>query len=151
MKKKYRIRRQCYRTWTTKYLTRVLSCYLGASTAVYLVEKAKQLDPNIIEVIKQQADFSFAQFNQYPINSSVNTQHEKQNNLAQLREHSPGSIVAQTVRLGRFVMDMMKRLGSNRRLTLKYARQKQEELFCPQNEFFVFLIPLINEQHHEWQ
>ena len=128
-----------------------LFCYLGASTTVYLAGKAKQLEPNIIELIKQHADFAFAQFNQYPVNSSANTQREKQHNLAQLREHSPGSIVAQTVRLGQFVMDMMERLSSNRRLTLKYSRQKQEELFCPQNEFFAFLIPLINEQHHKWQ
>lgn len=128
-----------------------LCCYLGAITSVYVADKAKQLEPNILELMKQHADFAFTQFNQYPVNSSVNTQSEKQNNLAQLREHGPGSIVAQTVRLGRFIMDMMERLGSNRRLTLKYSHQKQEELFCPQNEFFVFLMPLINEQHHEWQ
>ena len=128
-----------------------LCCYLGASTTVCLAEKAKPLEPNIIGLIKQHADCAFAQFNRYPINSSVSTQREKQNNLAKLREQCPGSIIAQTVRLGRFVMDIMERLGSNRRLTLKYSDQKQEEFFCPQNEFFAFLIPLINEQHHEWQ
>lgn len=128
-----------------------LCCYLGAITTVYMADKAKELESDIIELIKQHAEFAFSQFNQYPVNSSVDTQREKQNNLAQLRVDSPGSIVPQTVRLGRFVMDIMERLGSNRRQTLKYSQQKQEELFCPQNEFFSFLIPLINEQHHEWQ
>lgn len=128
-----------------------LCCYLGATTAVYLANQATPLEPAVIELMKQHADFSFSQFNQYPVNSSVKTQREKQNNVSQLRDNSPGSIVAQTVRLGRVIMDMMERLDSNRDITLTYSRKKQEALFCPQDEFFTFLIPLVNEQHYEWQ
>ena len=120
-----------------------LCCYLGMVTTVYMVDTTKQLEPKIIDIMNEHADFAFSQFNQHPVNSSVSTQREKQNNLAQLRENSPGSIVAQTVRLGRVIMDMIERLGSNRSTTLKRSQQKQEELLCPQNEFFAFLIPII--------
>ena len=128
-----------------------LCCYLGSVTTIFDADKAEQQEPEVVELVKQHADFAFSQFNQYPVNSSVGTQQEKKANLSRLRENSPGSIVVQTMRLGRVIMEMMERLKSNRGVSIKYAKQKQEELFCPQNEFFALLIPLVNEQHHEWQ
>ncbi len=128
-----------------------LSSYLGSVIAVYKANKAKDLEPAVLNLLKQHAELSFSKFNQYPVNSSVDTQPEKQANLSQLREDSPGSIVPQTVRLGRIVMDMMERLGENRNESLNFVQQKQDDLLCPQTEFFAFLIPLANEQHQDWQ
>jgi len=132
-------------------ITTHLCCYLGTVTTVYTANKAKQLEPAIIDLLEQHADFAFSKFNQYPINSSVATHHEKQTNLSQLREDSPGSIVAQTIRLGRIIIDMMERLGDNPKRPLRNSEQKQEELLCPEKEFFAFLIPLVNQHHHKWQ
>jgi len=67
--------------------------------------------------------------------------------LDRLKEDTPGSIVVQTLRLGRIIMDMMENLSNNR----SNLSKKQEDLICPQNEFFAFLIPLVNEQHEKWQ
>ena len=131
-----------------------LCCYLGSVTSVYKAEKGKHLASAIINLLKHHANFAFSKFNEYPVNSSVSTQHEKQANLGQLREDGPGSIVAQTIRLGRIIIDMMERLSTHQNVSLSVSRQKQKEqkeLFCPQNEFFAFLIPLVNEQHQEWQ
>ena len=128
-----------------------LCFYLGVMTTIFKGDEAKNLEPAIIRLLKQHADLAYLKFNKYPVNLSAGFQHEKRANLSKLREDSPGSIVVQTVRLGRIIMDMVDHLQDNRDTKVGLLRQKQEELFCPQDEFFIFIIPLVNEQHKKWQ
>jgi len=127
-----------------------LCCYLGVITVILKDEQAKNLEPSILSLLKQHAHLAYEKFNQYPVNSSVKTHQEKKVNLEKLREESPGSIVVQTVRLGRTIMDTVERLYDNRHITLR-ARQKQEELFWSPDEFFEFLLPLAYEQRKQWE
>lgn len=102
-------------------------------------------------ILPRHADFAFLQFTRYPVNASVETQQQKQENLARLRKNSPGSIVPQTLRLGRVIIDMLEHLRVSNTTPLSHSPKKQTELLCPQNDFFDFLLPLVNNQHHEWQ
>ncbi len=121
-----------------------LCCYLGATATIYNQDKSGDLEPEINKLLRQHAELSLSKFSHYLFNSNVNTQSLL---LNRLKEDTPGSIVAQTLRLGRIIMDMMENLSNSRSSLFK----KQKDLFCPQNEFFAFLIPLVNEQHKKWQ
>ena len=120
-----------------------LCCYLGATTTIFHQDQLRDLEPDINNLLQQHAELSISKFNHYLSNSNANN---KSLLLDQLRENTPGSIVAQTLRLGRIIMDMMKNLSNSRSNLTK----KQKDFICPQNEFFAFLIPLVNEQHEKW-
>ncbi len=119
------------------------SAYLGLFSTMCNVDEAKRLEKPINQLITQHANLAYSKFNQYPVNSTVSTQHEKQENLIQLRQDSPGSIVPQTMRLGRIVMTLMESLQTPR-------VSKQKELFCPHDDFFGFTVPLASDQRKQW-
>lgn len=121
-----------------------LCCYLGATITIYNQDKSRDLEPEINNLLRQHAELSLSKFNHYLLNSNANTQSLL---LNRLKEDTPGSIVVQTLRLGRIIMDMMENLSNSRSSLLK----KQKDLICPQNEFFSFLIPLVNEHHETWR
>lgn len=121
-----------------------LCCYLGATITIYNQNKSRDLEPEINSLLQQHAELSLSKFNHYLANSNAHTQSLL---LDRLKKDAPGSIVVQTVRLGRIIMRMMENLSSNR----SNLSKKQKDLICPQNEFFTFLIPLINKQHEKWQ
>lgn len=121
-----------------------LCCYLGATTTIYNQDKSRDLEPEINNLLRQHAQLALSKFNHYLSNSNTNNRSLL---LDQLKEDTPGSIVIQTLRLGRIIMDMMENLSNSRSSLLK----RQKDLICPQNEFFAFLIPLVNEQHGKWQ
>lgn len=121
-----------------------LCCYLGATITIYNQDKSIDLELEIHNLLRQHAELSLSKFNHYLLNSNANTQSLL---LNRLKEDAPGSIVVQTLRLGRIIMDMMENLSNSRSSLLK----KQKDLICPQNEFFAFLIPLVNEHHEKWQ
>lgn len=60
----------------------------------------------MIDLIKHQAHVAHQQFNQHSINSTIKNNEQKKKNVEILREYAPGSIVVQTMRLGRVMMDM---------------------------------------------
>ena len=121
-----------------------LCCYLGATTTIYNQDKSRDLEPEIDNLLRQHAELSLSKFHHYLSNSNS---HNQSLLLDRLKEDTPGSIVVQTLRLARTIMDMMENLSNSRGNLSK----KQEDLICPQNEFFAFLIPLVNEQHEKWQ
>lgn len=121
-----------------------LCCYLGATITIYNQDKSGDLEPEINNLLRRHAELSLSKFNHYLLNSNANIQSSL---LDRLKEDTPGSIVVQTLRLGRIIMDMMENLSNSQSNLLK----KQEDLICPQNEFFAFLIPLVNEHHETWQ
>ena len=121
-----------------------LCCYLGTTTTVFTYDKAEELEKEITNVLQQHAELSLSTFNHYLSDVNANNQSGQ---LEQLKHNAPGSIVSQTLRLGRIIMDMMKNLADNR----DNLAEKQEDFLCPQDAFVEFLIPLIDDQHEEWQ
>jgi len=65
--------------------------------------KAMALERSICTLLIKHANLAYSSFNKYPINDSVKRTQRKKDNLDLLREDSPGSIVAQTMRLGRII------------------------------------------------
>ena len=127
---------------TPEMIVAYLCCYLGATTTIYSHDR--NLEPQINNILQQHAELSLSKFNAYLCNSDANT---RSSILDKLRNDAPGSIVVQTARLGRIIMNIMKNLSIHRPNFL----EKQKEVICPQNEFFAFLIPLVDEQHKKWQ
>jgi len=129
-----------------------LCAYLGVLTATCRGTKdvLPMEDPIRVLIIKH-ANLAYASFNQHPVNSSVKGDAKKRENLSVLREAAPGSIVSQTMRLGRIIMDFMSALGDNRSEYLDFRHQKQQELFCPEDKFFEFLLPMTIEHRDEWR
>ena len=82
-----------------------LCCYLGATTTIYNQDKSIDLEPEIHNLLRRHAELSLSKFNHYLLNSNANIQSSL---LDRLKEDTPGSIVVQTLRLGRIIMDMMK-------------------------------------------
>ena len=121
-----------------------LCCYLGSSVTIYSQNRARYLEAEINNLLRKHAELSLSKFNRYLSNS---TSYNQSLLLDQLREDTPGSIIVQTLSLGRFVMAMMRSLSNNKNDTSK----EQKEFICPQNKFFALLIPLVNEQHEKWK
>lgn len=111
-----------------------LGAYLGFMTVAGLGEKrAKELENDIVALITREAKKSFQLFLKYPLDSQ-DTEAQKKN-LHVLREIAPCSIVAQTMRLGRVIHDLVHELYLGR----QYSTHKQVELFAPLTPFTILL------------
>src|SRR5690606_27261887 len=108
-----------------------LCSYLGAVTTVHTVKGSEKLEASIIELMKHQADAAYELLSQYPINSTVKSHDQKIENLEKLRKKAPGSIVVQTMRLGRNILDILEELSDHAQLHVRKKNDsKQTELFC---------------------
>ena len=121
-----------------------LCCYLGVTTAIFNHDNSKDLELDIHRILRQHAELALSKFNHYLSNLNDNN---KSLLLDQLMENTPGSIVAQTLRLCRIIKDMMGNLSNHR----SHFTKKQKDFICPTNKFFDFLMPLLDEQHKEWR
>ncbi len=100
------------------------------------LEKFASIDIDIL--LREQAKDAYELHCKYPINANL-PQEEKIQNLSKLREKSPGSLVVQTLRLGRLIDDSLHRLAFNRESHYEITIKKQDELFCPQYVFSFLL------------
>ena len=117
-----------------------LCAYLGFFVGVGLGKaQAETLEPFINNLITSQASKIYKCFLTYDILGS-------KKNLQAMRADSPGSIVVQTLRLGRVVWDTMEELGWNR-VTVK----KQTKWFCPQDSFLQLLVKKTDQDIHAWE
>lgn len=111
-----------------------LSAYLGFMSVAGLGQKhAKELENLLVTIISREAKEAYKLFLQFPVNSNqveLNIQ-----NLERIRTIAPGSIIAQTVRLGRIIHDATEELIYNR----GFQTSKQTELFAPAMPFMVLL------------
>ena len=124
-------------------MTSYLCAYLGFFTAVGLGKKqAGKLEPAIKNLIETQAGEVYRTFLKYKIQKTEGP-NEK---LQAMREDSPGSIVAQTMRLGRVVWDTMEELRFNQDIL-----KEQTEWFCPQDEFLEFLVNQTDRDIKAWK
>ena len=127
-----------------------ICAYLGAIITLHTVHDAEQLEPLVINLVTHQAHASFQHFNQYPINSTAKSHEQKIQNLDRLRQSTPGSILNQTMRLGRFMMDVLEELKNNQPIT-GFPKSKQTELFCNQESLIKIVLYLGAKQCAEWR
>ena len=129
-----------------------LCAYLGTAITVHTVQEAEKLEPSIIELVKDQANAAYQHFNQFPINSTVKNNEQKKQTAESLRQTAPGSIVAQTMRLGRVMMDILEELDSHRQDHFKRRNQpKQTELMCSQEMLIKIMLLISSKKCAEWR
>lgn len=129
-----------------------LCAYLGTAVTVHTVNQAKDLEPLMADLIKQQAHIAYQHFNQHPINSTAKSHEQKKKNLELLRETTPGSIIVQTMRLGRIVFDMLEELKDHRHDQFKNFRQpKQTELLCSHETLIKIMLLVSSKKCAEWR
>lgn len=129
---------------TPELLVAHLCAYLGTTVVVHTVHDAEKLVPFMITIIQHQAHESYNIFNQYAANGNL------KENLDELREITPGSILVQTIRLGRLVWDMLEELKNNRSVC-SYYQDQQKELFCPEDILVKITLYLSSKFCAEWR
>ena len=129
-----------------------LCAYLGTMVTVHTVHQAEKLEPLIINLIKHQALAAYQHFNQYPINNTISSNKQKKKNVEMLRESTPGSIIVQTMRLARVMMDMLKELKDHQEDHFKSLYPpKQTELFCSQETLIKIMLLVSSEKCAKWR
>jgi hypothetical protein len=111
-----------------EFLVAHFCAYLGYLSVYTLgLKRATALDKPLRALIRSQAEEAFALFEKYPVNSEEKQQNR--DNLEQCRRHAPGSIIVQTVRLGRYLFDMLGELEIERSFRSDDP-SKQTAMFC---------------------
>ena len=129
-----------------------LCAYLGTAVTVHTVHQAEKLELPIIDLIKHQAHAAYQHFNQYPIDKTTKNDRQKENHLEMLRTSAPGSIIVQTMRLGRVMMDMLKELDDHRQSHFKSLYPlKQTELFCSQEMLLKIMLLVSSKKCAKWR
>ena len=129
-----------------------LCAYLGTAVTVHTVHQAEKLEPFMIDLIKHQAHAAYQHFNQYPINSTIKSNEQKKKNVEILSETAPGSIIVQTMRLGRVMMDMLEELKDHRQSHFKsFHPPKQTDLFCSQETLIKIMLLVSSKKCAEWR
>lgn len=96
-----------------EFMIAYLSAYLGFMSVASLgLKHAKELENFLVTIISREAKVAYELFLQFPINSNKVELNIK--NLEKIRAIAPGSIIAQTVRLGRIIYDAIEELQYNR-------------------------------------
>ena len=123
-----------------------LSAYLGFISITELGEgKTKEITNQLINIITREAENSYKLFFQFPITSDIKNEKIRSANFEKIRDIAPGSIAAQTVRLGRVIFDLMEELYSAK----KESSEKQKELFAPPIPFIILLKTTCNDVINE--
>ena len=112
-----------------EFLVSHFCAYLGYLSVDALgLERATALETPLLALVRLQAQEAFALFETYPVKNDEKQQNR--DNLEQCRRHAPGSMIVQTLRLGRYLFDMMGELKMERSFR-SGDTSKQTEMFCP--------------------
>ncbi len=137
---------------THELLVAHLCAYLAAVLTIHTVRHAEKLESSVIKLIKHQANVAYEQFNQYPINSTAKSREQKKTNSEKLREKAPGSIVVQTIRLGRTIMDALEDLSDHQKKhSAGRGLPKQTELFCSHETLIKIMLLVGSEKCAQWR
>lgn len=128
-----------------------LCAYLGTVMAIHTIHDAEPLEPLVKILIQKQAIIAYQHFNQYPINSQAESHEIQKVHLEKLRQLTPGSILRQTMRLGRIMLDMLGELKDNRPIRNNYRKPEEPTLFCPQEILIKISLYLSGQQCAEWR
>lgn len=126
-----------------EFMVSYLCAYLGFFVVVGLgKQQAESLEPGIKKLLETEASEVYQTFRKYKIQKTEGANE----NLQAMREASPGSIIPQTMRLGRVIYDAMEELRFNRD-----TLEKQTELFCPQEDFLYLLVDKTGRDNRGWR
>jgi len=121
--------------------------YLGFLVSSPEIKAHTKLYPKVLEILEHEANYAYTKFSTYPV--YFENPH-KSDNLQKMRSTTYGSIVAQTLRLGRVIFDTLNELNDNHRYkNITSMGKKQTELFCPQDTFLKLLITTTTENINE--
>lgn len=120
-----------------------LCAYLGFFAMSGLKEiQTEKIEPDIKKLLETQSKEVYRHFLKYKIQKTEGPNE----NLQAMREDFPGSIVVQTMRLGRIIWDTMEEL-SFRNDTI----QRQTKLFCSQKALLPLLVAKTKQEIHDWK
>ena len=123
-----------------------LCAYLGFIISMnFNQQKSLKLIPDINELIESQAKKSYELFSKFLENHHDKSKDEKEKQFSQLRNNTPSSIVAQTLRLGRDIIDSIEILNYNSSFNDK------NKFFCPQDLFINLLKKHAKNLKKEWR
>jgi hypothetical protein len=121
--------------------------YLGYLSVYTMgLERATALEKSLIAIIRSQAQEAFALFDKYPVNSGET--HQKHDHLEHCRSQAPGSIIVQTLRLGRHLFDMIGELDIERSFQ-SGNQSKQTEMLCSIDRLMIIFKQQADELRKE--
>lgn len=113
-----------------------LCAYIGYVSVYSLgFEHAQKLEEDMVSIVRSQAQASFELFKAYPLNGDI--REKSIENIEICKQKSPGSIVPQTMRLGRAIYDMLDEINNAKHKKSGPSRQDEEDLFAP-------IVPLLS-------
>ena len=119
-----------------------MCAYLGfIISATVSTKQATPLYEKIATLLKEQTQSAYEIFSQYPIYGDLKPE-EKDKNMSILRNKAPGSLLAQTIRLGRIVWNVVQDLSFHESIYGEISLKKQTELFCDAHTLFPLLTSL---------
>lgn len=122
-----------------------LCAYLGTAMTVHTVHDAENLEPYVVELIRQQAVAAYQCFKQYPINSITSQREQRKLNLKQLYKITPGGILSQTMGLNRVIIDILEELNSGQSTT------NDQNVFCSQDALAKITLYLSGKRCAQWR
>ena len=127
-----------------KLIVAHLSAYLGFISITELGEgKTKEIINQLIKIMTREAKHSYKLFLKFPITPNIKNKKIRSENFEKLRNTAPGSIAAQTVKLGRVIFDLMEELYCAKKESNN--NEKQDEFFVPPIPFTILLKTLCND------
>ena len=127
-----------------------LCAYVASfSASSYGVKKSRRLLGYIIQLIGKQAEDTHVEFLICPLYESDGSKNTE--NLEEMRKNTPGSILNQTVRLGRIVNDIVDELKYNSGFGSDGRKVEDEDLFCPKDDFIELLETTNLKNIKEWE
>lgn len=133
-----------------EFMTAHLCAYLGAITTLLAFDDATILVPLIVELIKYHSNVAFRKFNQYPINYAVSRE-EGEKNLENLIKELPGSILAQTISLGRQIKDIVCLLAPAKPFKSEIFFSDRTRFFCPKEKLLGLILKLAPPACLKWR
>ena len=131
---------------TPEIMVAHLCAYLGFLAAKNLnTKKSLELIPHIQKLVESEAEKSYDIFSKFLFDHKNKTKEEKEKQFSELRNNTPSSIVAQTLRLGRDIFDSLESLRYNS------SFYNKDNFFCPQNLFFELLNKHQKVLKKEWR
>ena len=123
--------------------------YVGIARTIYYPHAMGKELECLVNVIAQHSDAAWKLFSQHPVNFEELSTEERHQNADKLREVAPGSIVVQTIRLGRRIFDTMDEIKIERPFKLPIRGEKKECVVEP-TLFMKTMMPLLMKQRPHW-
>ena len=130
-----------------EFLVAHFCAYLGyLSVSALGLKRATALEKPLTTLVQLQAQGALELFGKYPVNNGET--HLNRDNLEQCKNHSPGSIIVQTIRFGRHVFDIMGELGIAHSFQ-SGNKSKKTEMLCSIDRLMIIFKQQANDLKKE--